>query len=1208
MNQGEIHALREAAERAWGDDTRHQAYHGHPLKAAGQCYVTSKWLQSRLGGHVGQKDGHYFWVSPGQRHVLDLTGDQFASRPEDPSLEGLRLDEDDTGLQLDPEQQTWRSGPALYKSATHPLYEDYSLVDDQPNHRADRFTRRADREFDNLGSRTSKLALDYAGDAFPGQEPEATEMANQRYWHDEPGLQAQDEEYKFVYAQGSLEVSPVHDHDELAGHANLAPDHSGPMAVGYIALRDGRATWEVETNVSPNALTRVFKDYGKQVGWDWGGMTDIEGEPVGTGSAFAPKGSSYPFKWIKDRLYIAPSGTPKQLVEAAISEGATEKDLQMMLAGRIQLTPAAPSKLSFDHYQKPGNKPYISEPLQTTNKPYRAKASRDWDLSEKPLQMRVSLNFRPRYLMPLTGQLIAFKQALLDYADDQKLLLIGGNDNVIKTIEDLELENVYSPEQNQQEQPFFPDASDAGVFRCPKCDQLLPNRNEYERHLPNCEPREDGQFPELDTNSPAPFQPHFTPMQPEVQPILGSREARRVDGFPLREKLFDLEGAQHYVAYQYGCPVGVASVRDDELILLHAVQQPKKVAMSLVSYIKRHVPCLDLTKHGQFGGVSYNNPEVENLISKWAQSPAGPAQPGATETQQPAEGDIPFIYDVQEDGVFVGHPGSKTSDIPGRFTPGGIVEGTYENGKVILRSLTNMPYTVRHLVELWYYEHPELDVKSVVLQDDDGKETKLAATADPSSIGPYISVLVAADQAAHAAQNALQQAGGRVFAVGGAVRDAVLGEAPKDIDLMVTGLEPRQVRETLDALPGQVALTGNNFGVFRYRQGPDEVEVALPRRERSVGAGHKDFDVQVDPSMAPEEDLYRRDFTANAMAVDLATQQLIDPYGGSTDIANKKLRVLNEHSISDDPLRAMRALVAHGRHGLDPDEATRAQMVAQGPQIQHLPAERIMMELDKIMASADPAGALILAHGTGLLKFILPEVDAAFGFDQNNPHHEHELGEHLASVLKRLSKISDDPDVRLAALLHDVGKPASAWTDPETGTNHYYEGPDGQGANHEEVGADMARERLNQLRYPNERVDRITDLVAHHMYPPFSTLKGARKFVNRVGPHAEDLMDIREADQEGKGYGREPDVNQQRQLVQQVREVQAPTDVSMLAINGSDLIDAGITPGPQMGEILSALVQAVVDDPSLNSRASLIDLARRINEGQSRMSRLRQPA
>jgi tRNA nucleotidyltransferase (CCA-adding enzyme) len=446
--------------------------------------------------------------------------------------------------------------------------------------------------------------------------------------------------------------------------------------------------------------------------------------------------------------------------------------------------------------------------------------------------------------------------------------------------------------------------------------------------------------------------------------------------------------------------------------------------------------------------------------------------------------------------------------------------------------------------------------------------------------------------AADAAYRALTRAGGTVYAVGGAVRDAFLGNPPKDVDLMVQGLPPEVVENALRTLPGRVDLTGKSFGVYRYRSvNDDEVEVALPRTDRSTGPEHTDFQVNVDHNMPVEQDLGRRDFTANAMALNLGTGELHDPYGGQKDIEQGTLRVISPQSFEDDPLRTVRALVANSRHGLQPDPETKKQMAAFAHRVKHLPGDRIQQELDKLFKTDNPRQALDLAAETGVLKRIFPEVDVTRGFDQKNPHHDHDLGTHLLNVLDHTSKINGDPDVRLAALLHDIGKPDTMWTD-ENGVGHFYEHPDYPGsADHAQVGADYAREAMKRLRYPNARTERVTHLITQHMFPEFNSLKGARKFLNRVGDsrHAFDLLDLREADLAGKGTKKElSKVETMRQLVREALVSNAPTDVRHLAIGGDDLIGMGLKPGPEFKRILQELTEMVLENPELNTRESLL--------------------
>ena len=459
--------------------------------------------------------------------------------------------------------------------------------------------------------------------------------------------------------------------------------------------------------------------------------------------------------------------------------------------------------------------------------------------------------------------------------------------------------------------------------------------------------------------------------------------------------------------------------------------------------------------------------------------------------------------------------------------------------------------------------------------------------------------------AATTAWRDLEQAGGRVYAVGGAVRDAMLDRTPSDVDLLVGGLEPEAVHSVL-AAAGRVDLVGESFGVFVLSRDGDRVEVSLPRRDASSGRGHRDFHVQVDPHMPVEEDLRRRDFTVNAMALDPFSGKLLDPSGGCRDAVTGTLRVLTDRSFIDDPLRVMRGLVLNARFGLLPDQTTARLMSAYAPDLYYLPRERVQAELDKILAAEDPAGAVSLAHDRLVLQHVLPDVDACFGYDQNNRHHDRELGEHLLEVLRAVSILSEDRDLRLAALLHDVAKrlteeyvaatsspfPVVVWRDDE-GWSHYYENhdlPEPRGADHEVVGAEMTRVLMRDLRYPQDRVNRVSALVLHHMFAPFTHRSGARRFLQRAGGHVDDLLDLREADSAGKPAKH---VNARlRELVAAERAAGSAHDVSMLAVRGTDLIEAGVPEGPEIGATLRRMLEAVVSDPDLNDKDRLLEMVR----------------
>jgi tRNA nucleotidyltransferase/poly(A) polymerase len=381
-------------------------------------------------------------------------------------------------------------------------------------------------------------------------------------------------------------------------------------------------------------------------------------------------------------------------------------------------------------------------------------------------------------------------------------------------------------------------------------------------------------------------------------------------------------------------------------------------------------------------------------------------------------GPMPFIYDVEGDTIYAGHPGERQSDIKGKFSPGGVVRGYYlPNGEMHIRAFTDMPYTLYQMTRIWYYLYPELQVKSISMLTDTGEKVKLAST----SIAHKVRNLAHTNEAARTAMTALLPHG-NVYVVGGAVRDTVLGKTPKDIDLVVEGMDHDTVIDSLHHL-GKVSPHGKAFGVILFKAAGDEVEIALPRVERSTGVGHRDFEVTASGDISLDLDLARRDFSVNSMAVCLRTAVLIDPYDGSLDVKSGTFSAPNERAFDEDPLRILRALTLVSRHGLMPDEDARARMAASKDKLRHLSAERVGMEMDKILAGDQPHVAIRMAIDLGLFEHWLPEIQALDNFDQKNKHHSRKLDDHTLKVLSNMASRTQDVDLRWAALLHDIGKP-----------------------------------------------------------------------------------------------------------------------------------------------------------------------------------------
>jgi tRNA nucleotidyltransferase (CCA-adding enzyme) len=383
------------------------------------------------------------------------------------------------------------------------------------------------------------------------------------------------------------------------------------------------------------------------------------------------------------------------------------------------------------------------------------------------------------------------------------------------------------------------------------------------------------------------------------------------------------------------------------------------------------------------------------------------------------------------------------------------------------------------------------------------------------------------------------------------------------------------------------------------------IEFAPPRKEVSTGPGRHDFEIVADPSLSVEDDMRRRDFTVNAMARRLATGELVDPLGGRADLERRVLRTVSQRSFAEDPLRLVRALRFVSQLGFDLDAGTLKQMEEEAPSVQLVSGERIggglaadgMGELSKLVLGAEPRKALRLARDTGVLVVVLPEFERALGFDQESRFHDLSVDEHTFAVVQAAADAGRSLAVRLAALFHDLGKPYVAWRGTD-GRLHYYAKPGYSERSHEQVGAQLANEALRRLRYPNGLRDRVCRIVRHHM---FQVGKGdavrARRFLSRYGDElAFQLVDHKEADFLGKRTeGEQPleDVETVRSFRRTLQhERKHPHRLADLAIDGRDLIALGMKPGPEIGRVLHELLRDVVDDPSRNTRETLLERAK----------------
>jgi tRNA nucleotidyltransferase/poly(A) polymerase len=428
----------------------------------------------------------------------------------------------------------------------------------------------------------------------------------------------------------------------------------------------------------------------------------------------------------------------------------------------------------------------------------------------------------------------------------------------------------------------------------------------------------------------------------------------------------------------------------------------------------------------------------------------------------------------------------------------------------------------------------------------------------------------------------LQAAGGRMYLVGGTVRDTLLGRPRKDIDLLVTGLPQQTLIQCLRP-HGRVQIIGRAFGVLQFRprrwQGPP-IDIALPRTEVSTGMGHRDFEVSFDHTLPIETDLSRRDFTINALAMDLVDGHIIDPFGGQQDLDNRLLRQVSPQAFPEDPLRMLRGIQLAARFGLEIESATQQAMTLHARTIVTIAPERIAEELGKLFRASSPACGFIVMQTTGLLAHIMPELDALAG-----------IGGLFARTMKRLDAVQQRSELRhrghldllLAALLQDHSDPT---VDAATT-------------------ARLARERLESLKITviGAQLHLVETLIRESRLD-MSTLTAdaaLRHFAHRLRPDiASMLFDLRLADdlanaseQTAAGW-----LSLQERLQREI-DNGAPLTVQELAINGHDLQRVGIAPGPEMGRLLDHMLDQVLDDPSLNTPAQLLDWAQRVTAAQA---------
>jgi len=424
---------------------------------------------------------------------------------------------------------------------------------------------------------------------------------------------------------------------------------------------------------------------------------------------------------------------------------------------------------------------------------------------------------------------------------------------------------------------------------------------------------------------------------------------------------------------------------------------------------------------------------------------------------------------------------------------------------------------------------------------------------------------------------AVRAAGGRALLVGGSVRDGVMGRAPKDYDVEVYGVQPDRLEEALRGV-GRVDAVGKSFGVLKVRVGGVDLDVSIPRRESKVGPGHRGFLPQPDPTMTVTDAARRRDFTMNSMAMDPETGDVFDPFGGAADIEGGVIRATDPATFVEDPLRVLRGAQFAARFGMEMDPSTEALCRTIKGSLRELPRERVGAEWEKLlMRLGRPSVGLAAMRRTGAMEVLHPEIEALASTPQDRGWHpEGDVFVHTMMVVDEAVRESaglperDRRDVVYAALLHDIAKPETTVVEPDGRiTSH----------GHESAGEEKARRILvEQFAVDKETAARVGKLVGSHLAPQMLHERrgevgdaAIRRLAKRIEPSTiEALAALARADNFGRST---PDALARRSpetewLVGRARELKVEREAPKPILQGRHLIEAGMRPGREMGEVL----------------------------------------
>ena len=424
----------------------------------------------------------------------------------------------------------------------------------------------------------------------------------------------------------------------------------------------------------------------------------------------------------------------------------------------------------------------------------------------------------------------------------------------------------------------------------------------------------------------------------------------------------------------------------------------------------------------------------------------------------------------------------------------------------------------------------------------------------------------------------LEAAGYEAYAVGGCVRDSILGREPNDWDI-TTSAKPEETKR----LFARTIDTGIKHGTVTVMLDKEGFEVTTYRIDGIYEDSRHPKEVTFTASL--EEDLKRRDFTVNAMAYNERTG-LVDTFGGLADIEQGIIRCVGnaEERFTEDALRMLRAVRFSAQLGYEIEEETKLAIRRLAPNLIKISAERIQVELVKLVTSPHP-DYLRTAYETGITKQILPEFDICMETNQNNPHHCYNVGEH---ILHSMQETAPDKVLRLGMLFHDIAKPQTLSIDDEGITHN---------KGHAELGEKMTKQILRRLKFDNDTIDKVSKIVLYHDQEVGLTPSGVRRAVNRMGEEIFTMLfAVQYADVLAQSdYLREEKLQKltyKKEIYEGICQRKECLNLKDLAVTGSDLIALGIPAGKQIGVILNDLLDIVLEEPARNTREELLRICK----------------